>query len=120
METSLFVAASSLSSEEVTGLTDELCKAIQENENVSAEVSKSVASSGAKDAIAFGTIVLAFISSGAAVALFETLRSYFDRTPSLELRFEKENGDKFLLRSKHMRGPEFAKSLDAARTFFQG
>ena len=115
---SLFVSASRLSLEDVSELTDDLCETIQDDANISAEVSKNTASTGGKEAIAFGTIVLAFISSGAAVAMFDALRSYFDRAPSLVLRFEKENGDKLLIRAKHMRGTEFANSLHEARKFF--
>lgn len=94
MAITLNISNSQLDKEGLDRLTQELCQVIEDETDIAPKLGASAGKQGTKAAeiITIGAIVLTFLESGAAVALFGIFKSYFDRQPSLELSFKDGKG----------------------------
>ena len=50
--------------------------------------------------VQIGNLALTFLSSGAAVALCNVCKSVFERTASVEMSFEREDGNKLSIKAQ--------------------
>ncbi len=103
MDTTVYISSSSLDDDGILNLSRNLCKTIQDEADISANLKSSEQKTGEKgDPVTIGVIVLSFITSGAAVALFEVIKSYFDRDSELVLEFPQENGKTIKINAKNL------------------
>jgi hypothetical protein len=93
MNLTLNLSSIELDNEELQALTRQLCDSIADETEIKAEIPSGTVMQGTKgDPITLGVIVLAFLVDGSAVALFEMLKAYFSRVPSLTIKATKADG----------------------------
>jgi hypothetical protein len=113
MHATLLVLCRELGENQVQGLTQDLCRTIGDNTNIEAELPPTSAGQGTKgDPVTLGTIALTFISSGAAVALVNVLKSYFERQSSLEIKIKGENNKEVSIGAKNLHPEELRKTIE--------
>ncbi|MGD0951555.1 MAG: hypothetical protein ABR985_04040 [Methanotrichaceae archaeon] len=104
MEATLALLSDDLGKEDLQELTAELCRTLVDETNIDAELVEGKSEKGTRGGpLILGLIALKFLSSGAAVALFNVFTSYFDRKPYLELELRKNDGTKLSLKAKNIR-----------------
>jgi len=119
MTRSLTIESERLGPIGLQALTLDLVSSINRNTDARAEMPESEARAGERgDPVTLGTIVLSFISSGTAVALFQVLKSYFERDESLEMSFERPGGHRLTIRAENMSAERIDESIALARAFF--
>jgi len=112
MALTLLLSSKELNAEDIQELTIDLCNLIIDNTDIDAKLVKGQAQEGERgDPVTLGLIALTGISSGAAVALFNVLKSYVDRESSLTLSIEKD-GIKKQLSVKNMQPKDVEKFRD--------
>jgi hypothetical protein len=99
----LNLSSNELDNEDLQALTRELCDSIADETNIKAEIPSGTVVQGTKgDPITLGVITLAFLTKGAAVALFEMFKAYLSREPSLVIKLVKPDGTTFEFSAKNM------------------
>ena len=113
------IASERLEPTELQALTRELASSINRNTEVHAELPDGEAGPGDRgDPVTLGAIVLGFISSGAAVALFEVMKAYLERDKSLTMVFERSDGNKLMIEAENLSANRIDKSVALAEAFF--
>lgn len=99
MKLTLNLSSNELDNEDLQVLTRQLCESIINETDITAQIPSGTVQQGHKgDPITLGLITL-IIKSGAAVALCEVLKAYFNR-PLETIELEKPDGTKLKLTSK--------------------
>ena len=120
MDATLKIISSDLATEDLQNLTHELFCALNEETETTATLPEEPGEGGAKgDPITLGTIVLTALSSGTVVALFNVLRTYFERKPSLEMEFQRSDGQKFKIRSEQLDKSQVEQAMKLAKEFLR-
>jgi hypothetical protein len=120
MEIRASLSATDLSDEGIHGLTVELCRELNREIDVNARVVEGHARPGAKgDPVSIGTIILTFMTSGAAVGLIKAIESCLSRRPSLEIELERPDGKKMVVRGQDIHPEQVQRAADLARDFFE-
>lgn len=118
-EVSLSVGSADLSAEDLHALTANLSRTLIRETDVRATWPEQEGVPGNKGVpIEIGTLLLTFITSGAAVAMFQVLKSYFERSSSLEMEFQREDGKKLLIRAENVQPERIDQTMNLAREFF--
>ena len=73
----------------------------------------------AGEAVAIGEIVLALISSGAAVAILEVFKGYFARRRSAEVTVSRPDGASLSIRADQLSDSEYQETLARAEAFLE-
>jgi hypothetical protein len=108
----LKISSSELDEERIQSLTLSLCKTITKETDIEAELAKSPAKKGERgEPITVGLIIITALSSGSAVALFNLLKSYFEREPSIKVIIKREDGVEVLVDAKNIRSNEIKEIL---------
>lgn len=121
MSTILSVTSSSVDSEDLNELTLDLCRAINDETEVTAEpAAASQSRPGDKgDAIAIGSIVLGLISSGGVVVtLVNVLKSYVERGRPIEIELEHPDGRKLKIKANNLQPDQLDNTMKLAEDFF--
>lgn len=119
MTETLQVTSQRLDPGALQSMTRELAGAINRSTDVSADLPEGETAPGHRgDAVTLGTIALSFITSGAAVALFQVLKAYFERDESLVMEFERPDGRKMIIKAENMSAERIDSSVALAQTFF--
>jgi hypothetical protein len=99
-------------------LTSNLCITLIREADVTAILAEESVSGGTRGVdIPLGTIIITFLSSGSAIALFNVLRSYFDRDSSLEMELEREDGRRLRINAQNVRPTQMNQALEQISTF---
>jgi hypothetical protein len=99
-------------------ITQDFCNTLVQDAKIDAKLKSSEPKEGAKgEPITLGVIILAFITSGAAVALFNVFSQYFDRSSTLEFSLKKKNGDSISFKSKNVTQEERERTLKKLENF---
>jgi hypothetical protein len=94
MELKLMLSSEALGESKLQDMTRDLCRTLNRQPDISAKIPEGMPLPGEKgDPITVGTILLALISSGAAVAMFDTLKAYFQRNKNLAVKIVSANGE---------------------------
>ncbi len=121
MKARLSIASSALSGEDLHDLTLDLSRTLSQETETQAILPEQSGPPGTKgDLIAVGTLLLTFLTSGAAVAMFGVLKSYFERSSSLEMEFQREDGKKLAIRAENLQPEQIDQTINLAREFFGG
>ena len=104
MVITLALSSEELNDEHLQELTNELHKTLVEEAGIKAELVEGVSEEGTRgktrgEPITIGLIALTFLTSGAAVAMFDVFKSLFNRRKYLELEMTREDGNKIKLRA---------------------
>lgn len=103
MELELRLHNGSGAEEDLHLLTSELQASINGETAVTASIPVSTPQPGKKgDPVSIGTLLLSFISSGAAVAFFNVIKSYMERDSSLEVTLQKSDGSSITIKSSNL------------------
>jgi hypothetical protein len=108
MAARLTLQCAELDPADLQALTDELSNDLNSVSGVEADRAETVGEVGSRgEVITIGNLVLAFISSGAAVAAINVLKSYLSRQPTLSFDIVAEDGQKVSLNAKNLKGEQF-------------
>ena len=119
MDSTLQLTASDLSNEDLQVLTRELSKTLNDETEAKATLPEKPGGPGSKgDPITLGTIILTALSSGTVVALFNVLKSYIERKPSLELEFKREDGQQLKIKAEQLNKDQIDQTIQIANDFF--
>ena len=119
MSQTLTVTSGGMGPAEVQALTRDLVSSINHHTVARAEIPEGEAQAGERgDPVTLGMIALSFISSGAAVALFQIIKAYFERDRSLELAFERPDGRTMSIKAKNMDPDRIDEAIEMAQAFF--
>jgi hypothetical protein len=99
--------------EQLADLTRELLLDLRQLGNVEVgQVTRPPRAGEKADAVPIlGQLVLAFLSSGAAKALLDCLRPYFERDRTMTISVEQEGGSKVIITGKDLRTAKAAELL---------
>lgn len=119
MDVNLSVISGDLVSEDLQNLTRDLCKSLEKEADLDAKLPERPSRPRTRgEPITIGAIVLTALSSGTAVALFNVLKSYFERRSSIEFEFQREDGKKLKVRSENVQADQIGQTIELAREFF--
>jgi len=112
MSARLSLQCPDLDAADLQALTDELAGDLNAVSGVEATRAETTGAKGSRgEVITIGNIVLAFISSGAAVAAINVLKTYFNRQPTLTFDIVDENGKKVSLSGKNLKAEQFDQAI---------
>lgn len=118
MSIELSVSSSELRENALQDLTQEFCEALVREVKIDAITKGGSMVLGEKgDPVTIGVLVLSFITSGAAVALFKVMSAYFARTRKLVFSLKKANGDEISITSENMSPQEREQTLKQLQIF---
>jgi hypothetical protein len=119
MDSVVQLTASDLSDEDLQVLTRELSKTLNDETNVRAILPEEPSEAGAKAdvAITVGQIILTALTSGTVVALFNVIKAYIERKPSLELEFNRQDGKQLKIRAEHLGKNQIDQTIKLANDF---
>ena len=118
MEVILNISSNALDDDDLQSLTSNLCITLIREADVTAILAEESVSGGTRGVdIPLGTIIITFLSSGSAIALFNVLRSYFDRDSSLEMELEREDGRRLRINAQNVRPTQMNQALEQISTF---
>ncbi len=104
MDLSLQISSNSLSEEELDEITRQLARTIGSETDISAQIPEQYPAQGAKgETITVGTLALTFLSSGAAVALIEVLKTYLGRVSNLAIEVKRSDGSQVNISAQNMK-----------------
>jgi hypothetical protein len=120
MDTTLSITSKEFAEEDLQNLTHRLYRTLNQHTEVGAALPEQPGEAGTKgDPITIGTIILTAMTSGAVVAFFDVLKSYFERSSSLEMEFQ-HGGKKLKIQAKDVEPAKFSQTKELAREFFGG
>lgn len=118
MDATLSLASDALSPEDLQGLTRSLTTTINRETDIEAKLPEGPGAAGARgEPITIGVIALSFLTSGAAVAMFNVLKSYFERSSSLKMTFER-GGKRLAITAENVKDKHIERTMEMAREFF--
>jgi hypothetical protein len=106
------VACGERSPADLQALVDEMTADLNQLQGAEAESESTPAPAGSRgDMISLGTIAMTFITSGAAVAAINVLKSYFEREPGLKVRMKGADGEEFELSARTANEKDVARAM---------
>lgn len=118
MDVELQLSSSKLREDSLDKLTRDLKKTLDHESDINAKIPTGPSEKGMKgEPITIGLLILTFISSGAAVALFNVLKSYFERDSTLEVSLKKADGTEIRVNSKNIQPDQMAKTMNSMNEF---
>lgn len=104
MRAELSISSEELNDEDLQDLTIELRRTLIDETNIDAELMEGVTEKESRgEPITLGLIALTFLTSGAAIALFNVFKTFFDRNTSIELELTKDDGSKLNIKAENIR-----------------
>ena len=122
MDATLSITCPDLSAQDLQELTRDLARTLNEETELTAslpeEPSRSAGTKG--DPITLAHILLTALSSGTLVALFNVMKSYFERRSALEMVCERKDGEKFVIRAENLKANQVNETVKLAKEFLGG
>jgi hypothetical protein len=120
VDTTLKIIASDLDPEDLQGLTRELSQTLRKETGVDTTLPEGAAGPGTRgDPVTLGTIIITALTSGAVVALFNVLKTYFERKPTLVMEFQRPDGKTFTVRAETLSQPHIDQTIRLANDFWE-
>ena len=121
MQVTLALASPDLSAEQLQTLTLDVRRTLVRETDIAASVPEGTPGASERgDAVTIGTLVLTFMTSGAAVALCEIAKTYFQRNSSLAMEFRRDDGRTLKIAAENLRADQVDKTIATAKRFFEG
>lgn len=112
MDVRVTVACAERTPEDLAELVGELTAELNQLQGADVRVEPSAARQGERgDAFSLGNILITFISSGAAVAAINVVKTYFQREPALKLKFKGADGEEVELDAKRLNDENTRRAL---------
>ena len=112
MVVTLAISSKELNDEDLQELTTELRRTLIDETDIKAELVEGAPEKGTRgEPITLGLIALTFLTSVAAVAMFNVFKSFFDRKKSLELEMIREDGEKINIKAENISLEDLKKFL---------
>ncbi|KQC04787.1 MAG: hypothetical protein APR53_09655 [Methanoculleus sp. SDB] len=119
MELNLYLGSEELSDNQLQKLTRDLSKDLARESSIEATIPERPAEKGMKgDPITLGLLALTLLSSGTVVALFNVLKSYFERDSTLEITIENHEGNKYSFKAQNMRPDQIEMTMNEVINYF--
>jgi len=120
MSASLFLSSQELDEEDIHAFTNDLCCTINQETPLEAGLVEKPGELGTKgDPVTLGLLALTFLSSGAAVALFNVFKALFERNSSLVFELRGEGGKILKLSAENLSSTQVDKALENVKIFFE-
>lgn len=120
MNLRLSVTATDQDEERAHGAALELRRLLTEETDTSVALPDATPVHGAKgDPVTLGTLIVTFLTSGAAVSAFKVFQAFLTRKRSLEVKMERSDGRKFVLRAQDLGPKDIRATEDMFRAFFE-
>ena len=121
MDISLQLHDAALDSENLHDLSRQLCRAIEQETPITASLKEGPAEPGTRgDPVTVGAIVMSFLGSGAAVALFSVFKAYFERHSKLEMTLQRADGKEFRIHAANLGHDQIERTISMAEEFLGG
>ena len=106
------VACGERSAADLQSLVDEMTADLNQLSGAEAAAESVPAPAGSRgDMISLGTIAMTFITSGAAAAAINVLKSYFEREPGLKVRMKGADGEEFEFSARTANEKDVARAM---------
>jgi hypothetical protein len=116
----LSISSEEFSDEDVQEFTNDLCHTIMRETNIDAKIMESPPQKGAKgEPITLGLLALTFIGGKGVIALFNVIKSYFERVSSLTLELQREDGSKLKINAQNMKSEQIKATLNELEKFIE-
>jgi len=118
MELTLSLVAADLDPGDLHELALDLRHSLVTEAGVEAELRAGSAPEATRgDLLSIGTLAVTFLSSGAAVALLNVFKAYFDRSSSVTVELERPDGAKLTVKAGDLRAGQLERTLSLAQDF---
>jgi len=119
MDSTLQLTANDLSDEDLQKLTLDFSKTLNDETEAKATLPEEPSEAGSKSdvAITVGQIILTALTSGTVIALFNVIKSYIERKPSLELELKREDGQQLNIKAEHLHKDQINHTIQLAKDF---
>src|SRR5262245_32843324 len=118
MSIRLSLTSEALDAEAIQSLTRDFWRTASKENDLHVEADYGSPIPGARDAGALTNLLLTFASSGAAVALINVCKTFFERNSSIEINFERADGKKLAIKAQNVNSEHIAKTLETIREYF--
>ncbi|WP_417915374.1 effector-associated constant component EACC1 [Candidatus Electronema sp. JM] len=116
MDATLSLHDSGMAAEDLQSLTARLLRSINQETDLTATLPEERSGAGAKgDAVTIGAIILAALSSPAVEALFQVLKSYVERKPTLRFEVKTADGRELKIEAEHFSPEQIAQTMQAVK-----
>jgi hypothetical protein len=120
MNVTLSMVSEDLHPEDLQDLSLDLCRSLSAEAGVDAEPLEAAAIGATRgDPITIGVLALTFMTSGAAAALLNVLKAYFERSSSVTMELARPDGVKLTVKSGDLRGGQLERTLSLAHQFLE-
>lgn len=121
MNVSLSLTSDELDEERLHGLCQDLCLSLSRETEVEAKLAKGPTIGGARgEPITLGVIVVTFLASPVAAAMFNVLKAFFERDASLEVELQRDDGETLKIGAQNLSSDQLQQSITLAHEFFRG
>lgn len=118
--TILSISSNRLDDIDLQQLTASLGRDINGETDITATIPQEKGEEGAKgEPITIGVILLAFLTTGTAVALLNVIKAYFERDSTLKIEFQREDGKKLSILAENVRASQIDQTILLAKDFLQ-
>ena len=122
MDITLSIACADLSTDDLQELTRDLARTLNEETELTASLpeERSRIAGIRGDLITPAHILLTALSSGTLVALFNVMKSYFERRSTLEMVCKRKDGENFVIRAENLTANQVNETIKLAKEFLGG
>jgi len=121
LDVTLRIMSDDLDARDIHELTLDISRVLERETDISTKLSYGAKEIGSKgEPLTVGTLVLTFLTSGAAVSFFTVLRSYFERNTSLEVELQRTDGSKLKIKADNMNPENLKSTMESVYKVFGG
>jgi len=118
MSVTLSIACDELEAEDLHVLTVELVKTLKQETDLVTSLAETPGEPGQRGMdVLLGQIILTAFSSGAVVALFNILKTYFERKSTLKVNIQRGDGKSFEIRAENLTKGQINETIRIASDF---
>jgi hypothetical protein len=106
--------------EDIHGLTFEVMNTLNSETDLKASLPEEQGEVGDKGTgVEIGEIILAAFTSGAVVAVFEVIKAYCEREPSMQIDLKRADGEQITIKAEQVSGDQFDQTIVLAKRFLK-
>jgi len=118
MSVMLSIVCDELEAEDLHALTVDLVKTLKEETDLVTSLAETPGEPGQRGMdVLLGQIILTAFSSGAVVALFNILKTYFERKSTLKVNIQRGDGKSFEIRAENLTKGQINETIRIASDF---
>lgn len=116
MDATLSLHDSRMAAEDLQNLTAELLQSIKQETELTAKLPEERGGAGTKGGeVTIGELVLVALNSPAVVALFQVLKAYIERKPTLRFEIKTADGRELKLEAEHLSPEQITQTMQAVK-----